>query len=202
MVRAACALVFTCRLFLCVCTSLVVLSPITGLFNLQLILEPHPLKAFNKVCFSKADIQVEDIVKITKAMDITPGIDDEIQSEVLTKNQKLLVEQVFPEVLRDRAKNDKNFLSNFVEFVTGRSSLPHPDVHPKFKILLLFGVDSTWQIEDDENRKDVSMQVIPVVHTCENSIMLPRLAYDANKEIFARKLDQAMEYSTKELDRH
>ena len=83
---------------------------------------------------------------------------------------------VLVDVLRDKCRDDSEFLRDFVWFVTGSHYIRQSD----FKILVEF------------NSKEMNEDALPTVHTCVNPIKFPALVYDNNREVLEQKLDWAM----------
>ena len=85
-------------------------------------------------------------------------------------------EGILVDVLRDKCRDDSEFLRDFVWFVTGSHYIRQSD----FKILVEF------------NSKEMNEDALPTVHTCVNTIKFPALVYDNNREVLEQKLDWAM----------
>jgi HECT-domain (ubiquitin-transferase) len=89
-------------------------------------------------------------------------------------------EGTFVELLRKKCAENKEFIRDFVWFVTGSYYIRQSD----FKITLEFNYSEKW----DEN-------ALPMVHTCDNTIKFPALVYDNNAEALEEKLEYAMKYA-------
>ena len=86
-------------------------------------------------------------------------------------------EGVLVDVLRDKCRENSEFLRDFVWFVTGSHYIRQSD----FKIYVEF--NSSEQLKDD---------TLPTVHTCVNTIKFPVFFYNNNREVLEQKLDWAM----------
>ena len=111
--------------------------------------------------------------------------------------QRMMFEEVLPELLRERGETDQTFLAKFVQFVTGLSYVPHKSVS-SFKILVCF--ENVYK--QLGNLGDEPADWLPSVHTCEPSISLPVHAYNGSRERLERALDISMSMSTNELDKN
>jgi HECT-domain (ubiquitin-transferase) len=87
---------------------------------------------------------------------------------------------IFVDILCDKCQENAKYLLDFVWLVTGSIYIRRSD----FRIIVEFNFD---ECADPTS--------IPEVHTCENTIKFPGLAYDGNHKMLEEKLEYAMSYA-------
>lgn len=102
--------------------------------------------------------------------------------QVMKKRKGIIFEQYqtdfFNGPIKDAIKEmNKEERSLFVLFCTGFNYLPN---------------DNTFiiEVEFSSNNND-----LPIAHTCEKQLVLPRNAYNGDKKMFQEKLSQAISYT-------
>jgi HECT-domain (ubiquitin-transferase) len=150
-----------------------------------------PPDALTKLCFCDQDFTSDDVIKaLYPAYDDMKreDIDDKTREDICTHHQQLILSicpktndrhGILVDVLRERCVSNNDYLRDFVSLVTGSSYIPRSD----FKITIEF------------NYEEISELALPVAHTCVSILKFPGLAYDGDREVFEKKLDQSMEYA-------
>ena len=160
----------------------------SGSMDFGMLLGNWPVDVVNQLCFSTPEIKAESLIAFLQPQYSEKGDLDA---------QRMMFEEVLPELLRERGETDQPFLAKFVQFVTGLSYVPHKSVS-SFKILVCF--ENVYK--QLGNRGDEPADWLPSVHTCEPSISLPLHAYNGSRERLERALDISMSMSTNELDKN
>ena len=133
-----------------------------------------PPIVLNKLLFDNPSYTPDDIIKAFK---IHHSDEDRFLERV--EMQEFFFENTLPETLRILSEKDDSFLRNFLFYVTGASFLPHLDANPQFKITIAFSTDS--EIDN-----------LPTASTCVNELQIPAEVYDNNAEVFAERLETAV----------
>ena len=127
--------------------------------------------SLSKCVFSKPFVLKEDVLQVLRIRSEEAG--DVI---ILPEDHHLtFFNGPFMETINDMSSED---LSLFVEFCTGYNYLPHDE---KFVIQVEFSLDDR--------------DSLPESHTCEQHLVLPRSAYNLDKNLFKKKLYEAMSYT-------
>ena len=114
---------------------------------------------------------VEDVLQALSAIDeVVEGITVKRDQE-----QEAFFEGPFKETISDMTSEE---LSKFFEFCTGYNYVPHDH---RYQIQVEFSL-----VNDDS---------LPQVHTCEKILALPRRVYNGDKQLFKKKLEEAMSYT-------
>jgi hypothetical protein len=150
-----------------------------------------PLEAVKKLLFDDATGRYNLDFVLSRMEPIHEFGDFKIDTKAYidTQNQFFRVssnlkdrEGTLVDVLRKKCADNKEFIGDFVWFVTGLHTIRQSD----FKIIVEFNYS--------ENMHDDSL---PIVHTCENTIKFPALVYNNNAEKLENKLDYAMQNAKK-----
>jgi HECT-domain (ubiquitin-transferase) len=143
-----------------------------------------PLEAVKKLIFDAGGYDLDFVLSRMeptqdyKQEEIDTGIYKEIQDKTfrVSSNSKER-EGLLVDVLRDKCKDNSEFIRDFVWFVTGSHYIRHSD----FKILVEFN-----------SSEDLDEETLPTVHTCVNTIKFPVLVYNNDREVLEQKLDLAI----------
>ena len=71
-----------------------------------------PLEAVNRLTIGRLKVDPEEVISSFK-------IDDEFEGS-LTDNQEFLFKEIIPQVIREKHKDDENFLTDFLQWCTGQ----------------------------------------------------------------------------------
>mmetsp|Transcript_34639 Transcript_34639/g.42356 ORF Transcript_34639/g.42356 Transcript_34639/m.42356 type:complete len:322 (-) Transcript_34639:75-1040(-) len=149
---------------------------LNGTVELQALFHSMPLHIVSELAFLKPNLEAEDVIKA-----LEPKY---FGGEVLKEIQKDFFEGPFIEFMKEQENKD-DFLSKFVHFCTGLYFLPDHRAQPSFKIVVEFNEDN-----------DLGYGALPKAHTCENTLVLPRDAYDGSKETLEEKLGKAIAFTS------
>eukprot|EP00551_Chaetoceros_affinis_P008906 CAMPEP_0203668946 /NCGR_PEP_ID=MMETSP0090-20130426/5430_1 /ASSEMBLY_ACC=CAM_ASM_001088 /TAXON_ID=426623 /ORGANISM="Chaetoceros affinis, Strain CCMP159" /LENGTH=945 /DNA_ID=CAMNT_0050533503 /DNA_START=144 /DNA_END=2981 /DNA_ORIENTATION=- len=146
------------------------------------ILGCQPLQAISQQFFSNDTCSVEDIIALLR-----PEYDFEFDDDISKENHDRFMKETMPEALRNLSTKNSSFLLDFVLFVTGSRCIPYTQGMPDFNVSILFDVQ--------KGEKD-----LPSCHTCENLLHVPWNVYDNDAEVFAKKVEQAVEFGKDGFD--
>jgi hypothetical protein len=108
-------------------------------------------------------------------------------SEVYSETQALFQSE-FARLFGEKLEDDPSFVSEFVSLCTGSSFIPDVDFHPDYCIQVEF------------NASEMTPESLPTLHTCDNLMKIPALAYDGDMEVFQEKLAITMRHSGERFD--
>lgn len=154
--------------------------------TIQDILKPINPSLLDEIFFGRSTFDVEDVIAALQP--VYAGQDERRLSDGPLPNDRVAIQKralrktrrsskpkgAFVNVLRSLSNNDEEFLTSFVHCVTGYDYLP---------------VTLTINIEFNFNQKP---NALPEAHTCEHTLKLPGLAYDANEDVIKEKLCMAL----------
>ncbi len=138
-----------------------------------------PLEFVNRFLFSNPSYTVESVIGVI-GKDEEEEDESHFPEEVLS-GRKQFIQDTLPQALRTLSKNRKDFLNDFLFFVTGSSLMPHLDGDPGYRIQVMF--DTTLC---DDN--------IPMASTCDNLLKVPASHYGNDVDTFIQKLDLSVRY--------
>lgn len=128
-----------------------------------------PLEYIDIMFFAKQYIRANDIISVLDVKYHTKdGNEETIPGARETQELVVKLEQdgaytgFLPDLLRRKERDDPEFLTKFVHFVTGSSFVPHDS---KYKIIVEFNFDES-----------TSSEWLAVSHTCVNTLRLPGFA--------------------------
>jgi hypothetical protein len=143
-----------------------------------------PLEAVKKLIFDDGRYDLDFVlsrmirVEILWKEEISAGVYNEMHDlmfRISPNSQER--EGVLVDVLRDKCRENSEFLREFVWFVTGS----HYIRQSEFKINVEFN-----------SKENLSDNALPIVHTCENTLKFPALVYKNDREVLEQKLDLAI----------
>lgn len=114
--------------------------------------------------------------------------DPEAADADLERQTQQLFQQEMARLFAETLEDDPTFMARFLCWCTGSGFMPDVEMHPEYFIRVEF------------NAVEMSPEALPVVHTCDKTIKIPKLAYDANMEVFDEKLRTSMELSMGRFD--
>ena len=147
----------------------------------------HP-SLLDEMFFGRASFDVEDVIAALQPVyvgedehrlpDHPPNKDRlAIQKQALRKKGRSNKPNgAFVNVLRTLSRHDKDLLTSFVLYITGYDYLP-----------------ATLMINIEFNSNQVP-NALPVAHTCDCTLKLPGLAYNAKEDVIEKKLCMALKY--------
>ena len=122
-------------------------------------------------------MKLKDIIALLK-----PVYEQRIPNDSISReNHEIFLTKTIPEALHINIKKQKesSFLVDFVFLITGSRCIPYFDGNPDFKVNITFDLENPVGI--------------PTCHTCENLLHVPWEVYNNDREIFAQKMEKAVE---------
>lgn len=143
-----------------------------------------PIEAVRKLLFDYSGYDIDFVLGHMQRVSVPP---DDVRDEEVLRNMQETQDIVFRvnsqkregllvEILRQKCKDNEEFIRDFVWYLTGSKYIRQ----------------SEFEIKVEFNGDETNFDWLPIVHTCENTIKLPALAYFGNAEILERNLDIAM----------
>jgi len=155
-----------------------------GKVRVHAVFKAIPIEAIEKLIFSKAKIEPEDLINILHP--IYSGRYDYWEPMDSTgKGQRNFFENTLKGIIKERGsrkEGGQEFLHDFIEFITGSKFLPCIEGNSGFRINVEF------------NFAETNPDYLPIAHTCANTMKIPGNFYNGDADIFQEKLDKAFSY--------
>jgi hypothetical protein len=129
------------------------------------------LDLISKKLFAKASLSAGDLKRVMELRNEEVDVDDQVIKIKTEPYHNEFFKGPIMETIQEMTDAERSY---FVYFCTGNNYLPNDK---KFRIFIEFSLDN---------------DALPVVHTCEQHLRLPRNAYNGSKTLFQEKLKQAM----------
>jgi hypothetical protein len=144
-----------------------------------------PLEALSSIYFANPDLEAHDFLDENGEWlpFICPTQQDYGKDEALLAEcagNQFQIMNALKDMIR---KSDSKWLGDFLCFCTGCSFLPEVSIYTEYKLSIEF------------NLKETDPEMLPVAHTCVNTLKLPFQAYGGDEEKFENKLRQSVDYS-------
>eukprot|EP00934_Nitzschia_sp_Nitz4_P006706 Nitzschia sp. Nitz4//scaffold240_size29840//12430//15293//NITZ4_008018-RA/size29840-augustus-gene-0.27-mRNA-1//1//CDS//3329543750//6696//frame0 len=165
----------------------------TGFLPLFACFRLVPTKLISKIAFASQRITYDMVFDAHGAFRFIHFAQDKYEpeeSELFCENQADFWPR-FTDWFKRKLHDDSKFIASFFHLVTGMSYIPDVAYNKDFNIKIEYNASEMGGGNSD---------LLPVIHTCDNTMKLPANAYNGDIEVFERMLQQTMKYASGDFD--